>query len=185
MGWDYCCCAIPILNVGAYAVLSEQFVLGILLGTLSFSTPSLVGAAVPFKFAYLILCGIGYLFAAIQLVGFIGIFKEKANLFRKYVTLNWIVLYTGLSIVVTFIAISAARHGQAVDVCENSFFANEQNDTTEDTKGEQICDIFCWVSVGIMGGLWLLLAIAQSYFVLVLRNYGVTQRSDHVKLADW
>lgn len=37
---DYCCCAIPTANAGIYAVLTEQLVLGILLGALSMATPS-------------------------------------------------------------------------------------------------------------------------------------------------
>jgi hypothetical protein len=36
---DYCCCAIPVVNVGIYSTLAEQFVLGILAGTLSVATP--------------------------------------------------------------------------------------------------------------------------------------------------
>lgn len=181
MKWDYCCCAIPVLNVGAYATLSEQFVLGVLVGTLSFATPTLVGSSIPFSGSNLILCGLGYAFAVIQLVGFIGIFKEKAALFRRYVAINWIVLYITFAAAAALIGISAGRHDQAVDACERSFFAGESAGTQEDTKGEQICNIFCWITVGVMGALWLVLFLVQSYFVLVLRNYGISQRADHTK----
>jgi hypothetical protein len=37
---DYCCCAIPLVNPGIYTVIAEQFVLGVVLGLLSFTTPS-------------------------------------------------------------------------------------------------------------------------------------------------
>jgi hypothetical protein len=37
---EYCCCAIPLVNAGIYATLTEQFTLGILVGTLLVSTPS-------------------------------------------------------------------------------------------------------------------------------------------------
>jgi hypothetical protein len=37
---EYCCCAIPMVNTGIYAVLLEQTALGILVGTLSIATPS-------------------------------------------------------------------------------------------------------------------------------------------------
>jgi hypothetical protein len=183
MGWDYCCCAIPVLNVGAYSVLSEQFVLGILVGTLSVATSSLVGASIPFSGATFIVMTLGYIFAAVQLLGFLGIFKEKPVLFRRYVLINWIVLYIAFSVVATFIGISAARHSQAVDACESTFFASDSTSTstTEDTKGEQICNIFCWSTLGVMGALWVLLFLVQSYFILVLRNYGITQRLDHTK----
>lgn len=35
---DYCCCAIPTVNAGIYAILAEQFTLGILAGTLAVAT---------------------------------------------------------------------------------------------------------------------------------------------------
>ena len=37
---EYCCCAIPLVNVGIYAIMVEQTVLGIIVGALSFATPS-------------------------------------------------------------------------------------------------------------------------------------------------
>lgn len=37
---EYCCCAIPVVNAGILAVLTEQFALGIIVGTLSIATPS-------------------------------------------------------------------------------------------------------------------------------------------------
>jgi hypothetical protein len=124
---------------------------------------------------------LGYIFAAIQLVGFFGIFKEKPVLFRRYVLINWIVLYIGLSVAAAFLGTSAARHSQAVAACETNFFSGDGGSTTEDNKGEQICNIFCWSTLGVMATLWLLLFLVQSYFVLVLRNYGITQRADHTK----
>lgn len=182
MGWDYCCCAIPVLNVGAYLTLSEQFVLGILVGTLSFATPSLVGSSVPFSFANLILCGLGYAFAIVQLFGFVGIFKEKPALFRRYVAVNWILLYIGLSVAASYLGISASRHSAAVTACESTFFAGDSTSTTvDDTKGEQICNIFTWATLGVMGALWVLVFIVQTYLVFVLRNYGASQRADHTK----
>jgi len=183
MAWDYCCCAIPLLNVGAYVVLSEQFVLGILVGTLAVGTPSIVGAAVP-DVSKFVMMALGYVFAGIQLVGFFGIFKEKPALFKKYVTFNSIILYLGLSAALAFIAISAGRHQPAVDQCDSSFFGSGNQTTTTaqvDTEGQQICNIFTWVVLGIMGALWVVLFILQTYFTFALRGYGTTQRADHSK----
>ncbi|KAG6334291.1 hypothetical protein ID866_4788 [Astraeus odoratus] len=49
---EYCCCAIPLVNPGIYATLTEQFVLGVVVGTLSVATPSR---------------------AAVQVFGFLGV----------------------------------------------------------------------------------------------------------------
>ena len=88
---EYCCCAIPVINVGIYLTLTEQFVLGILAGTLSVATPSrncapilpssllrplclVVGAATP-SFARWIFAAICYVGAMIQVLGFVGVAK--------------------------------------------------------------------------------------------------------------
>ena len=44
---DYCCCAIPVVNVGIYSTLTEQFALGIIAGTLSIATPQSNGLPSP------------------------------------------------------------------------------------------------------------------------------------------
>jgi len=119
-----------------------------------------VGAAVPAAFKFIMLL-LGYIFAGVQLVGFFGIFKEKPALFRKYVTFNSVILYVGLSAALTFIGISAGRHQAAVDQCESSFFSSGNQTTTAETEGEQICNIFTWVVLGIMGGLWIVIFILQ------------------------
>lgn len=88
---EYCCCAIPVINVGIYLTLTEQFVLGIVAGTLSIATPQsnyapilpcsllrplcpVVGAATP-SFARWIFAAVCYVGAMIQVLGFIGVAK--------------------------------------------------------------------------------------------------------------
>jgi len=44
-----------------------------------------------------------------------------------------------------------------------------------------MCEIFPWVDVGLMGGLWVFLAISQSYFLAIVYGYGAGQRGDHEK----
>lgn len=97
---------------------------------------------------------LGYIFAFIQLVGFLGIFKEKPALFGRYVLINSIFLYAAFVVAAAFLGISGARHSQAVASCQSAFFAGDAN-------GEQICNIFCWSTLGVMGVLWLLLLAVQ------------------------
>ncbi|KAG8782930.1 hypothetical protein FRC12_020304 [Ceratobasidium sp. 428] len=73
---EYCCCAIPILNVGIYTVLGEQFVLGVVAGTLSIATPFIVGASVPGVAPWLLAISC-YIVAGAQAIGFIGVFKAR------------------------------------------------------------------------------------------------------------
>ncbi|KAG9094689.1 hypothetical protein FS749_012006 [Ceratobasidium sp. UAMH 11750] len=182
---EYCCCAIPILNVGIYTVIGEQFVLGVVAGTLSIATPFIVGASIP-SFAPWLLAISCYIVAGVQSIGFIGVFKEKAGLFRKYVMINSVAVIAAFCIAAAFIAVSGTRHNAASDRCEKSFFAADNNpgagaSNDDSGEGEQICEVFTWVILGLMGGLWVTLLSFQSYLLLVTRFYSQSQRADHKK----
>jgi len=153
--------------------LLEQFILGILVGVLSLATPPIVGAATP-SFAPWVLGIISFSAAGMQILGFIGVSKEKTITFRRYVTLHSLVTSGGFAVAATWIIMSAARHGTGTARCLAKFFSGE-----DDGEGQALCDIFSWVTVGIMGGIWLLLAIMQFYLYLVLSSYGSSQRRDH------
>jgi len=174
---DYCCCAIPVVNVGIYSTLTEQFALGIIAGTLSIVTPQIVGAATPSsaRWIFAIIC---YLGAMVQVFGFIGVAQEKPIMFRRYTTLHILLTTAAFSVAAAWIIISATRHSTAKSNCEQNFFSASSDITSE---GETMCQIFPWVDIGIMGGLWVLLAISQFYFYTILSGYGVGQRGDHEK----
>ncbi|KAH9175351.1 hypothetical protein EDB89DRAFT_1946743 [Lactarius sanguifluus] len=174
---DYCCCAIPVVNVGIYSTLTEQFALGIIAGTLSVATPQIVGAATPSiaRWVFAIICYVG---AMVQVLGFIGVAREKPILYRRYATLNSLVTVAAFSIAAVWIIISATRHSTAKSNCEQKFFTAASDLTSE---GETMCEIFPWVDIGVMGGLWVLLAISQFYFFTIISGYGVGQRGDHEK----
>ncbi|THH28072.1 hypothetical protein EUX98_g6123 [Antrodiella citrinella] len=172
---DYCCCAIPLVNAGIYTVLVEQFTLGIVAGTLAVATPQIVGAAT-FSFAKWIFAIICYVGAAIQLFGFFGVLQERPIMYRRYTTLHLLIMVAGFSVAAVWIAISAARHKQAKSACQATFFAVSTTDL-----GDTLCNIFPWVDIGLMGGLWALLAAVQLYFYFVLSSYGTGQRLDHEK----
>lgn len=77
-------------------------------------------------------------------------------MFKRYATLHLLITLGAFSVGAVWIIISATRHKQAKAKCESDFFANS---TT--SEGDTLCDIFPWVDVGVMGGLWALLAIVQ------------------------
>ncbi|QRW24477.1 hypothetical protein RhiXN_11389 [Rhizoctonia solani] len=181
---EYCCCAIPLLNVGIYTVIAEQFIMGVVVGTLSIATPFIVGASVP-GFAPWVLAIVCYVVAGIQLFGFIGVFKEKAGLFHKYVMVNSVVVMGAFGVAAAFIAISGTRHNTATDRCQATFFSGNSTasaSASSDTgEGRQVCDVFTWVILGLMAGLWVTLAFFQAYLLMVTRFYSQSQRADHKK----
>jgi len=174
---DYCCCAVPVVNFGIYATLVEHFVLGIVAGTLSIATPDIVGASTP-SFARWIFAAVCYVGAMIQVLGFIGVAREKAVLFRRYTTLHILITVAAFSIAAVWIGLSASRHSTAKRKCEEKFFTVTSDLTSE---GETMCEIFPWVDIGLMAGLWVLLVISQFYFFTVISGYGAGQRGDHKK----
>ncbi|KAG9086091.1 hypothetical protein FRC06_003281 [Ceratobasidium sp. 370] len=108
---------------------------------------------------------------------------EKAGLFRKYVMINSVAVIAAFCVAAAFIAISGTRHSAASDRCQKSFFAgnNTPGSSDDSGEGEQICEVFTWVILGLMGGLWVSLLSFQSYLLLVTRFYSQSQRADHKK----
>jgi hypothetical protein len=72
-----------------------------------------------------------------------------------------LVTCAGFSVAAVWIGISASRHSVAQSKCETAFFSSA-GDTTQ--EGQTMCNIFSWVDIGIMGGLWVVLALAQVRF---------------------
>ncbi|KAJ7706083.1 hypothetical protein B0H17DRAFT_1156472 [Mycena rosella] len=175
---EYCCCAIPIINAGIYFALIEQFVLGILLGILSMATPSIVGAATP-SFApwvFGIICFVG---GAVQILGFIGVAQEKPILFRRYISLHSLAIVAAFSVALAWIILSVSRHSTAKANCIANFYAT--GDSEEKSEGDILCNIFPFVGVGVMGGLWIILLILHIYLYVVISSYSKGQQRDHAK----
>jgi len=169
---DYCCCAIPTINTGIYVILTEQFVLGIVAGTLSIATASIVGAATPSfaKWIFAIAC---YVAAAIQVLGVLGVAREKPILYRRYVTLHILSIVVVFAVGAAWTIVSATRHTTAKTNCINTFF------TPNSSSAATLCGIFSWVDVGLMGGLLVFFAAVHIYFYVVISAYGSGQRRDH------
>jgi len=173
---EYCCCAIPLVNAGIYLTLIEQAFGSLLIGILSLATPSIVGASTP-SFASLLLAIFCFVLTAVQALGLIGVAKEKTILYRRYVTLHGLAIMATFSVAAAWIIVSATRHSNAQAKCIQDFFSSTGS-ATDSSEGEALCNIFSWVDIGIMGGLWVLLAILQLYLFVILSSYGTAQR-DH------
>jgi len=175
---EYCCCAIPLINAGIYFTLIEQFILGILVGILSVATPSIVGAVTP-SFAPWVLGIICFVAGAIQVLGFIGVAQEKSILFRRYISLHSLAIVAAFSVSLAWIILSLSRHSTAKTNCITTFFANA--DSEQKIEGNTLCNIFPYVDVGVMGGLWLILAALHIYLYVVITSYSSGQQRDHAK----
>lgn len=156
----------------------EQFALGIIAGSLAVATPHIVGASTP-SFASAIFAAICYVGAALQLLGFFGVMQERSTLFRRYTTLHLLATLAAFSVAAVWIIMSATRHSDAQSQCIEDFFTSTNSDSS--AEGRILCNIFPWVDVGVMAGLWILLAIVQLYLYFVLLSYATGQERDHAK----
>ena len=80
-------------------------------------------------------------------------------MYRRFVTIHGIVTGLGFSVAVSWIIWSAIGHDKAKQRCLKDFFDSTSGSNSQ--EGDTLCNIFPWVSVGIMGALWLIFAIVQ------------------------
>ncbi|KAF8514486.1 hypothetical protein JB92DRAFT_3082994 [Gautieria morchelliformis] len=185
---EYCCCAIPLLNVGIYTTLTEQFVVSVTAAILALVTPPIVGASVP-SFVPIVFAALCFVAAAVQLLGFMAVFRarpESTITFRRYTTLHLFIVTAIFAFSAVFIGISASKHSTATTNCIATFFPTDPTVTTTALTGSQnegrlLCNIFTWVGLGTLGGLWLVLGIFHAYLFFVISGYGSSQRADHSK----
>jgi hypothetical protein len=162
---DYCCCAIPTITTGIYAVLLEQLTLGVVVATLAVAAPAIVGAD---SFTPWVLAIVCYAAAGLQVLGFLGVAREHGTLFRRYLTLHIFLTLAAFIVAGVMIGLSAGHHGDSKNRCISKFFTAT---STSSSLADTLCEIFPWVDVGVMGGLWVLLAISQIYFYTVVSGY--------------
>lgn len=120
--------------------------------------------------------------------------QENPSLYRRYVTLHGLFAPIAFSVAAAWIIMSATRHSTAKTQCILNFFADVNGAST--SEGDTLCNIFPWVDVGIMGGLWVILAAlhvcnifnlsfhkliarTQIYLYVVISSYANLQRRDH------
>ena len=82
------------------------------------------------------------------------VLQEKTILYRRYLTLHIMATVAVFAVAAAWAVVSAARHSTAVVACLTTFFPHAANNSTETAEGNALCEIFPWVDVGIMGGLW-------------------------------
>lgn len=117
-----------------------------------------------------------YVAAAIQVLGLFGVaqvskiqettrltgndagIQEKSILYRRYVTLHIMAIVAVFAVAAAWAIVSASRHSAAQANCIKDFFPDSASGSPTASEGEILCNIFPWVDVGIMGGLWVFFA---------------------------
>ena len=68
-----------------------------------------------------------------------------------------LVVLAAFGVAAAFIGLSAGRHNTAVTNCKAAYFQT----TSSPSETQNLCNIFTWVVIGLMGFLWVVLAIFQ------------------------
>ncbi|KAE8209360.1 hypothetical protein CF327_g6644 [Tilletia walkeri] len=191
-GFDFCCFALPLVNVGAYAILLETAIVALCVVVLASATPfivALMGGAAPAGLGKILLIVLGLVMLLWQLLGVVAVQRQSTRSYRLYLRVNTILTLAIIGVSAAFLAIGAARHSTAVTACVANF-GSVSSTTSSSTisnivsstanslanTGNTICNAFIWVQVGAMGGLILLLGLTQLYMLFCQRQYGQKQR---------
>ncbi|CED85161.1 hypothetical protein [Phaffia rhodozyma] len=177
---DFICCCIPLINSGIYFILLENIVVGIVAGVLTLVPSAVVSSAVPSftGWIFAILC---FAVAAVQVLGLLGVVKEKKGIFRVYTITNIVVQLLAFTVAGVLILVSGLRHKTAVANCQSTYYTTDSANSTTSlaSQSQKICEIFMIVDNSLMAGLWLLMFIVQSYLMAVTRLYRREQKEDH------
>ncbi|WFD42584.1 hypothetical protein MPSI1_001230 [Malassezia psittaci] len=155
-------------------------------GILALAPPPIVGAmaSIP-SWSKALVAAFAFATAAWQIVGIASVVSDKRSLYRLYIRVNFLATLAILAITIAFTVTAAARHSTAVAAC----YSRYEGSLAQDGLGVQgvenslvngrhkVCDILCWVDVGLMGGLILLLGLTQLFMCYMQRKYGQRQRS--------
>lgn len=85
--------------------------------------------------------------------------QESPALVKRFVGVHLLVLIAGFAVAAAWTIMSAVGHKDAKADCQKDFF--DPNDSAQASLSDKLCEIFPWVDVGVMGGLWALLAALQ------------------------
>jgi hypothetical protein len=78
--------------------------------------------------------------------------------------MNILITLSAFAVAAAWIIISASQHSTAKSKCLLDFFP----ETSQSSEGDTLCEIFPWVDVGIMGGLWVVLGILHVGYLSVV-----------------
>lgn len=188
---EFCCCAYPLVNVGAYLLVLETALVALAVGICALAPPSIVaGQGVIPSWSKGLVAALGFLAVIWQILGLISVARQMPTLYRTYLRINALFTLVIIIVTVAFLIVAGAQHSKAVSTCvrtygvipinssASSISTADLGQTTDlfSQSGQQICNIFVWVQTGVMAGLIILMGLTQIYMLAAQRAYGGEQR---------
>ena len=163
---------VPIVNAGAYLIVIENFLLGLGIAVLAFVPPEIVAlmGTIP-SWSKVIVGILGIVLLVWQVAGIISIASQKTGFYRTYIRINFLLTLAIIAAAAAFLIAAAVQHSNAVKSCAKNFGVAPTGDGTgyevpgaaqnSTTIGQNICNAFVWVQVGLMGFLIVLWSLTQ------------------------
>lgn len=170
-----CCLAIPLFASGIMAILYFNTFLALFFAGMAFAGPKILALVQPRILSYVF--GALYLaVAGLHIFGIICVERNYVSRFRIFKTLSLYVTGATLALGLVFILVSAAQHSTSIDQCMAVYhfpvdsklkMKNAQSRagvSSAVNAAMTVCDLFCWLQVGVMVATWVALALIQLYF---------------------
>ncbi|PWN45625.1 hypothetical protein IE81DRAFT_272091, partial [Ceraceosorus guamensis] len=182
-GLEFCCCAFPLVNAGAYVIIIETFLVALAVLVLALAPPAIVAAtgSLPAGWPKYIVAIIALIIMLLQPVGLFAVIKQRPSLYRGYLRIATILVLAEILVTLAFFAVAAARHSTALESCialyantpqgDGAGFSTSQTDNALDGVGDTICNVWIWIQVGLMGLLIALVGITQVQAYLAHKSY--------------
>ncbi|PWZ02818.1 hypothetical protein BCV70DRAFT_197085 [Testicularia cyperi] len=190
-GMEFCCCYLPLVNVGAYMLVIETALVSLAVAICALAPPTIVATAgaIP-TWSKSLVAALGFVSLGWQLIGLVAVARQMPTLYHTYVRINLLLTLCIIVAAVAFLVVSAAKRSEVVQTCVTTYGVALPTSTTSgvsiasiagDTDifsaaGQDICNVFVWVQTGVMAGLIVLMAITQFYMLFAQRAYGKDQR---------
>ncbi|SPC65255.1 uncharacterized protein UHOD_00349 [Ustilago sp. UG-2017b] len=190
---EFCCCYLPLVNVGAYLLVLETALVSLAVGICALAPPTIVaGQGVIPSWSNKLVAALGFITLVWQMLGLVSVARQMPTLYRTYLRINTVLTFTIIAATVAFLVVAAVQHNKAITTCVNTYGVMPATSTSSssislsDVSGEptdafsqdgrSICNLFIWVQTGVMAGLIVLMALTQIYMLAAQRAYGGEQR---------
>ncbi|GAC97803.1 hypothetical protein PHSY_005391 [Pseudozyma hubeiensis SY62] len=189
---EFCCCYLPLVNVGAYLLVLETALVALAVGICALVPPAIVaGDGVIPSWSKGLVAALGFITLVWQIIGLVSVARQMPTLYRTYLRINLVLTLAIIAATVAFLIVAAAQHNKAVRACVSTYGVIPSNSNASSSlslsglgqstdafseSGQSICNIFVWAQTGVMAGLIVLVALTQFYMLAAQRAYGGEQR---------
>lgn len=189
---EFCCCAYPLVNLGAYLLVLETALVALAVGICALAPPAIVaGDGVIPSWSKGLIAALGFITLVWQILGLISVARQMPTLYHTYLRINTLLTLAIIIATVAFTVVAGAQHSKAVNSCVSSYGVTPSDSASSSSSsievpltdanafsqsGKDICNIFIWAQTGVMAGLIVLMGLTQIYMLAAQRAYGGEQR---------